>query len=310
MRQVPRLLCLGEPLYEFCDKKNGSFSSGFGGDISNVAVAASRSDCSTGIISSVGDDIFGRMFRQLWTEESIDHSFVTTSTLYETGLYFVTYNNGIHEFIYRRKNSAASSISSEFLIPIIDEIKNSKYIHSSGIFQGISNSASDAFKELCTGLKDEKIKISYDINYRPKLWPVYRAKAVIHESLSNVDLLLPSIEDANTLSGLNDPSDIIDFYHGLGPTQIVLKMGKNGCIVSEKGIKHPIIAHSVGDVVDTTGAGDTFDGALLSRLVDGWSLQNAARYANIAAGLSTSGRGAIPSIPFKDELDRIYADTL
>ena len=93
----------------------------------------------------------------------------------------------------------------------------------------------------------------------------------------------------------------------MGAKDIVITLGEDGALVmtGEDLITVPAIEV---DVVDTTGAGDTFCGALAARMLEGESLRDAVRYANVAGGLSTTRPGAQPSIPTRDEVERALAD--
>jgi 2-dehydro-3-deoxygluconokinase len=131
------------------------------------------------------------------------------------------------------------------------------------------------------------------------LWPLERARAVIHATAPLVDIFLPSLEDVEQLTGLNDPDQLVDYYLGLGVKLIVLKLGKKGVMVATSKERHLVEGFRV-DTVDATGAGDTFDGAFVTQYLNGSSLVEAARYANAAAALSTTGYGAVSPIPVRE----------
>jgi 2-dehydro-3-deoxygluconokinase len=125
---------------------------------------------------------------------------------------------------------------------------------------------------------------------------------VLLATLPQVDWFLPSLDDVQLLSGLTDPDGIVDWCHAHGARQVVLKLGAQGCIVSGPGLRAHVPAFSV-DVVDATGAGDCFDGALLTQLNAGIDLHRAARYACGAAALATTGFGAVAPLPRKVDVD-------
>jgi 2-dehydro-3-deoxygluconokinase len=107
---------------------------------------------------------------------------------------------------------------------------------------------------------------------------------------------LPSLDDSQQLTGLAEPDAIADHYLKLGAPLVALKMAVEGCLIATPGERLRLPGHRV-DSVDATGAGDTFDGAFLARLLAGDDLKSAARYANVAAALSTRGYGAVTPIP-------------
>ena len=140
--------------------------------------------------------------------------------------------------------------------------------------------------------------VSYDTNLRLRLWPLERARAVIHAAVALSDIALPGLDDAEQLTGLNGPEAICDFYLGLGVKVVALTLGKNGTMVAVKGDRRLIPARVV-KAVDATGAGDTFDGAFLAEWVNTRDAFAAAHFANAAAALSTQAYGAVAPIPHR-----------
>jgi 2-dehydro-3-deoxygluconokinase len=110
------------------------------------------------------------------------------------------------------------------------------------------------------------------------------------------DYFFPSIEDARELSGMEEVDANLDWAHGLGAKTVFLKLGPEGVVVSD-GAKRERIAGIKLKLVDATGAGDCFCGAALARLDAGDSVWDAARYANAAAALKTTGFGAVEPVP-------------
>jgi 2-dehydro-3-deoxygluconokinase len=169
-------------------------------------------------------------------------------------------------------------------------------VHASGISMAISSSACDAVLAAFEVARAAGAQVSFDSNLRLKLWPLARARALIGAAAGLADYFFPSIEDARTLSGLEDAQAIVDWAHGLGAKTVFLKLGPEGVIVSD-GTQRARIAGFTVNAVDATGAGDCFCGATLARLVAGDSVLEAARYANAAAALATTGFGAVAPLP-------------
>ena len=148
--------------------------------------------------------------------------------------------------------------------------------------------------------RDAGVRVSYDTNLRLKLWPLERARAITHQAMSMADIALPGYDDARQLTGLDGADDIVDFYLDLGASSVALTLGAEGTLVAGDAIEV--------EAVDATAAGDTFDGALLAQLCAGADLESAARYANGAAALSTTGYGAVAPMPTRDAVERILAE--
>jgi 2-dehydro-3-deoxygluconokinase len=150
------------------------------------------------------------------------------------------------------------------------------------------------------------VKISYDSNLRLRLWPIARARAIICETIRLSDYFFPSMEDAEALADEKEPERIVDWCHGHGARAVLLKLGKDGVLVSPApGAARVRVPGFRVDAVDATGAGDCFAGALIARLVAGDDVFAAARYANAAAGLTTTGYGAVAPIPRPDAVRKL-----
>ena len=289
------LVALGEPLVELNQTRGtDTYLRGFGGDTSNCAIAAARLGARVAYVTRVGDDAFGRQLVELWRNEGIDVAGVAADADAPTGVYFVSHGPGGHEFSYLRAGSAASRMRPAD-VPL-DIVRAAKILHVSGISQAISTSACDACFAAMEAARGAGVKVSYDTNLRVKLWSLARARAIIRASLALADWALPSIDDAALLFGRDEPEAIIDACHAAGAPLVVLRCGADGCVVSDGRRRERIGGHRVR-AVDATGAGDCFDGALAARIVAGDDAFAAARYANAAAALATTGYGAVAPLP-------------
>lgn len=296
---APELLAIGEPMLEFSalppkDDGRKLYLQGYGGDSSNAAIAAARQGARVGYITAVGQDAAGDAFLSLWQQEGVDTAGVKRDPQHPTGVYFITHTPSGHRFFYLRKDSAAA----HFRVTDLPEatIAAAKMLLASGISLAISTPAADSVFAAIEIARRGGAKIAIDTNYRPALWPPARAAAMIHAAIAKADIALPSEDDAAALTGLTAPDAIVDFYLRLGPSIVVLKRGKDGAIVATAGQRVALPALRVR-TVDATGAGDTFAGAFLARLLRADSPLDAARYATAAAALSTIGYGAVAPIP-------------
>ncbi len=207
---------------------------GFGGDTSNMAIAAARlvgGAGRVGYVTRVGDDAFGRMLVDLWRAEGVDTGGVVADGQAPTGVYFVTHGAHGHEFSYLRAGSAASRMNVDTLPA--DVLRGATILHVSGISQAISATACDAVFAAIAIAEASGARISYDPNLRPKLWPLARARATIMATIAQCDWFLPSLDEAKTLSGQDDAGAIIDWCHALGAPVVALKRGRDGVVVSD-----------------------------------------------------------------------------
>ena len=300
MSNSPSIVSMGEPLIEFNRPKEGdgrTWLQGFGGDSQNVVIAASRQGGRSGYVTSLGQDWMGDAFLDLWKAEGLDASRVTRHPTAPTGVSFVTHSAAGHKFDYLRKNSAASLMTPDVLPA--DYIAGATFFHLSAIGQAISESARAAGDAAIAIARKGGAKVSYDTNLRLRLWDLDTARAKIHETVPLCDILLPSLDDSQQLTGLTDADAIADFYLRLGAPLVALKMGAEGSLIATQDSRNRLPPFKVS-AVDATGAGDTFDGAFLSRLLEGDDPVAAGRYANVAAALSTMDYGAVTPIPRKE----------
>ena len=297
MEKTVDIVALGEAMVEFNQTTPGdaNYRQGFGGDTSNVAIAARRQGASTAYLSRVGDDAFGRMLLQLWAEEGVDSGAVAVDPQAPTGLYFVTHGQDGHAFSYLRSGSAASRMQPE--ATDFDVVRQARWLHVSGISQAISASACDTVFAAIEAARAAGTLVSYDPNLRPRLWPMARAAAIVAATIGLTDLFLPSLDEAVTLAGSGDIEAIFDWCYGQGARAVVLKCGPAGAWYGQDGAPPQRAAPVTVTALDATGAGDCFDGSLLARLVAGDSLGQAVAYANVSAALSTLGHGAVAPIP-------------
>lgn len=300
------VVSLGEPMLEFNAVEGGllrsveTYQRGWGGDTSNFAVAVSRLDRSVGYITRVGDDEFGRCFIDMWKRENVDASKVIIEKGGFTAIYFISLlDGGEHDFTYYRHDSAASHLSPEDLD--LDYIQRAKFFHSSGISQAISESCRESVFKAAEVARNAGGKFSYDPNIRLKLWSKNLARSVINYTIEMADIVLPSLEDAKTLTEEENPDSAAKKILRRGPEVVALKLGGEGCIVYTEEEKVKVPGFSV-KVIDTTGAGDAFDGAFIVGMLEGWPIKKVAEFANAVGAITTTGKGAVDPIPTREEV--------
>ena len=300
------IVSIGEPMIEFNQTRPGEpdYLQGFGGDTSNMIIAAARAGARTAYVTRVGDDDFGRMFLALWKDEGVDTRGVAIDPQAHTAVYFVRHGPDGHVFSYLRAGSAASRMRPEDL-PIA-LIREARYVYASGISMAISASAADSVLAAFEAARAAGAKVSFDSNLRLKLWPLPRARALIGAAAGMADYFFPSIEDAHALSGLDEADAMVDWAHRLGAGAVFLKLGAKGAMASDGARREHIPGWNVR-AVDATGAGDCFCGAALARLAAGDSIWDAARYANAAAALATTGFGAVAPLPRPEAVWRMLS---
>ena len=176
-----------------------------------------------------------------------------------TGLYFVDHGPSGHVFSYLRAGSAASLYGPGDLP--LGLIRSARIVQASGISQAISASACDAVFAAFEAARKAGVLTAYDTNLRLKLWPLTRARAIIHAACTMADIVLPGLDDATQLTGLNEPDAIVDFYLKLGARVVALTLGHEGSLVatpapdrSTQASPRPVIAISSESIGPTTSS--------------------------------------------------------
>ncbi len=298
----PEILAIGEPMVEFNQsggRHSREYLQGFGGDTSNFAIAAARQGADAAYFTRLGDDVYGQMLRDLWAREGVDATAVQSDEDAFTGIYFVTHGESGHQFSFYRTGSAASRMHPSQLP--LELLRGARVLHLSGISFAISATAADTCYAAIEAAHAAGVMVSFDTNLRLRLWSKDRARGVMTDVIGLADICLPSYDDIVVITGLTDPDALVDFCLNRGARTVALKLGADGAIVADRNQRIRLTPHPCSPV-DATGAGDTFGGAFIARLLAGDDLATAGRYATVAAALSTEGYGAVEPIPTADEV--------
>lgn len=309
---MPDIVALGEPMAEFAATERGRLSTvtgfrrGWGGDTSNFVVAAARLGASSGYITRLGGDEFGRAFLDLWRREGVDASQVVVEPDGFTAVYFIALDEqGRHSFTYYRAHSAASRLSPSDLNQ--DYLASARVVHTSGITQAISPSAREAAFEALRLARAQRVVTSYDANVRPRLMALEALRPTVLDSFALADVVFLSTEDAGYLFGDTAGEDVVGRILRLGARLVVLRQGPLGCLVgTAEGLRAAVPGWRVA-AVDATGAGDAFNAAFLIRWLEGATPEQAARFANAVGALVTTGLGAVAPIPRRPEVEAFMA---
>jgi 2-dehydro-3-deoxygluconokinase len=297
---MPDLITLGECMVElYCDgtiSQAAQFSKAFGGDTLNTAVAASRLGSHAGFISKFGDDPFAPFLNEELQREGIDLSCCPTIPGMNGLCVIGLGEKGERELIYYRTGSAASTLTPDDLKP--DYLQNTRLVHSSGISQAISPSCRRAVQKAFELARAAGVRTSFDPNYRARLWSAQEAREALDEIIPLTDIFLPSAPDeTQTLLQLGEPAAIHAWAEARGVQISVFKQGNLGCVVASEGELKRVESLRNARGVDTSDAGDAFNGGFLHGLLHGLDPVEAARLGVATAGLTVEGRGAVRSLP-------------
>jgi 2-dehydro-3-deoxygluconokinase len=294
---VTRVVCIGECMVEFAALPDGRYERAFAGDAYNTAVYLKRCDPAAEVrfATVTGDDAVSGLMRQAWDAEGIDASLAFTAPGLSPGLYVIdTGAGGERRFAYWRGQSAARG----WLAPLegaVEAIAGADLVYFSGISLAIlPPDARGRALELIDRLKPRVGAIAFDPNVRPPLWESTQAMSeIIEGAVSRAAIVLPSADDAERLWGGADSDSHVGRLLALGAEEIALTLGARGCILGGRGRAPLTLAAPAVTAVDTSGAGDAFNGAYLAARLGGAGPEAAARAGIALAARVVTARGAL-----------------
>ncbi len=297
------LITIGESLIELSTDKSLTFcdclDKYYGGDTLTTAIAALRLGSKVGYITRVGNDYFKEFLLDSWHAEGLDISQVKLSNE-NNGLYIIARTpEGKKEFAYYRKKTAACKLS----IDDINEnyIKNAKIFYTTGIAQSLSLSAKEAVKKAFFIAKQNGLTTAYDPNFTELISTKEEAKEYFDDVISNIDILfLSSKTDARGLFDVTSIERAIKSFWDMGVQTVVIKSSENGGFYTGHNGDIVFCKYFCENRVDTTSAGDAFNGGFLNGIIEGYSPFEATKLASVVSGLQSEGIGAIKSIPSKE----------
>lgn len=278
------------------------FSANPGGAPANAAVAAARLGTHTAFIGCVGCDSFGMFLRDTLCGQGVDVSGLVQTDAAPTTLAVVGVDTqGERHFQFYRKPGADTCLRTDMLNRAL--LEKATVLHFGSV--SLTDSPSrEAVAEAVRSAKQGGTLITYDPNYRANLWPdEATAVRAMREPLALADVVKISDEETALLTDFADPEQAASALEKQGVRLVLVTLGADGVLYRFRGNTGRVPGFAV-TVADTNGAGDTFFGAVLSRLTDGGldsldepTLQSILRMANCAAAITTSRPGAIPAMP-------------
>ncbi|HEY2783307.1 MAG TPA: sugar kinase [Steroidobacteraceae bacterium] len=295
---MTRVVCIGECMVELRAVGEDSFARSYAGDVYNTAVYLKRSlpQAQVQFVSAAGDDAMSATMRRVWRADGIDDSLAFTVSGGSPGLYLIeTDAFGERRFQYWRSQSAARRWLALLLKEGESRLWGADIVYLSGITLAIlAAEERQAAIDLMNRLRAHVGRIAFDPNVRLKLWesPAIAA-ASINAAISACDILLPSTEDLVWLLQVDDPSQQLQLLRAMGVSEVALTLGAKGCAVADAETHVRMVSPAVERVLDTSGAGDSFNGAYLAARLQGNVPAKAAEAAMLIASRVVTHAGAI-----------------
>ncbi len=288
------LVTLGESMWRMAPpgglrlESTRSLDVSLGGAESNVAVLVQRLGKRVAWWSRLPDNAMGRWVTQILASYGVDVSGVYWQSDARMGTYFVEFGSAPRPttVIYDRANSAASQMQPDDFDWSI--FAHTQRLHLTGITPALSESCLNTVRRAIKEANAQGVAVSFDINYRAKLWSWETCRPVMHELASKCQLVLSALRDAR---GLLDAPDLDAesvarrlYDHWQGAT-VVLTRGSEGALAFDGQAVFEAPAFPNVQVVDRIGSGDAFAGGLLYALLESQPLADAMRFGNAAAAL-------------------------
>ena len=269
-----------------------------GGAESNLAIALSRLGVSSGWISFLGDDEPGRLVLDRVRGEGVDTSQVRRLGGYPTGLYLREKVGAEVRVYYYRQGSAASTLAPGAFDP--EYLEGAEFLHLTGITPALSEECRDFTLWAAREARENGTRVSFDVNYRSKLWPPEEARSFVEEMLPHTDLLLVGDDEARALWDRSD-EELVRELAAAGTREVVLKRGGEGsmALVKDRAVEQPVFPV---EEVDPIGAGDAFDAGYLAGHLWGLDPEQRLRVANAMGALSVATLGDYEGLPDEEEL--------
>lgn len=306
---MDKVFCIGELLIDFIGKdinkgiKNGSnFEKKAGGAPANVAASVVKLGGEAVFLGQVGDDSFGRFLVETLKNVNIDTS-MTKMEGYTTLAFVAIDENGERDFEFHRGSDGEYSFDSIDL----SRITNNDVLHFGSATGFLDGELKNTYFKLLEYAKEKDMFISFDPNYRDALITEEKLAQFIEDSKTfakDSDFVKLSDEEVKLITKKEDLNEGVDALHALGAKVVAITLGAKGTLISN-GSEKAIVPSIKIKQVDSTGAGDSFVGAVLKQVADLDDMKNISfdkwkeiiAYANKVGAITCTNYGAIDSMP-------------
>lgn len=294
-----RFVSIGECMIEMSGGEDGLYRLGFAGDTLNTAWYARAGLPKTWKVdyfTAVGDDRYSSQMLAFMEANAIGTELVKVIAGRRCGLYMIHQEAGDRHFTYWRDSSAARQLADD-AGPLTDAVTGSQLVYFSGITLAIlSTEARTRLLNVLDGARRQGVKVAFDPNIRPALWPNPDAlKTALTQAAGVSTFVLPTHTDEKPIFGDADPQATAERYLEAGAEEVVVKNGSHSALIMRQKTADTVPAVQDAMVLDATGAGDSFNGAYLAARLNGAGMREAAAEGHRIASIVIGHRGALVS---------------
>ncbi|MFX0104939.1 MAG: carbohydrate kinase family protein [Candidatus Hodarchaeota archaeon] len=266
-----------------------------GGVTANFLVAVARLGISCGFIGAVGDDPYGDFLLEEFKEENVDTKHLIKKKGRKTPVNFIFVVKG-EKTIIQSPHMRTTKLEITDLVE--SYISESKVLHTTLIHPKLSEKAISLAKK-----SDIKISIDLESQIAQRGW------GNLKKMLLKADILMPNKEGAKMITNCKTPEEAAKNLIEKGIPLVLITLGGKGALATTKDFQKKIPAYRINDFIDTTGAGDAFNGAFsIAYWIKKWDLEKSIKYANAAAALKIQKLGARTGMPNEAELMRFLRE--
>lgn len=291
------LLSLGELLIDLIPGTEGMRIGDAGPVIKTASGSAGIAACAMtllggngGFIGKVGRDSLSRLATSTLKKQGVDVSHLTVSDEGQTGLAFLEYLPSGRNYQYYRKNSVGSLLRPEELDAAY--ISGAFAVHFPGMLLELTAEMRASCERLVEIARQNGVLVSFDPNIRRELSSDAAARQRLLQTIRSADIVAPTLEEGRMITGETTIGNVLRALHAMGPWVVALTRDKDGAVISRDG--QVAVAHGIDlEVVDPTGAGDSFAAALCVGIQEGMPLERLASFCNCTGTLVCTKKGAI-----------------
>jgi 2-dehydro-3-deoxygluconokinase len=295
---MTRVVSIGECMIELSGRDGVTWRQGYAGDTLNTLWylrALAPASTVTDYVSAFGDDPFSREQVAFLRANGIGVAASPTIPGRAPGLYAITLDaNGERSFTYWRQNSAARGLADDH-DALAESLNGAGLVYFSGITLAIlDDRAREDLLSIIESARAGDTVVAFDPNYRPRLWPdPGHARTAMRAGYAAASIVLPTFDDEKALFGDTGPAETVERIRHQGPGEIIVKSGGAEALVAVDMAVTPVAPPQMIEPLDTTGAGDSFNGAYLAARLARKTPLEAAHYAHTIAGMVIRHHGAL-----------------